>query len=203
MRELERECSSDPPACTRLAIVGRGRLGNALAAALSDSRYELLGPLGRGVDGAGADVVLLCVPDGEIADCRRADLPRPARRPLLRRHRTRGARTARGVLVASADDRDRTGRGVRRRRRRDRRSTPRALAVAASSRARSGCEPSKSPSRPRRVSRGRLDRLQLPDHARGRGRAARGRRRASTASCWCRSSARPSRTGPRSGPSGR
>ena len=68
MRELERESSSDIPACTRLAIVGRGRLGNALAAALSDSRYELLGPLGRGFDGLGADVVLLCVPDGEIAD---------------------------------------------------------------------------------------------------------------------------------------
>jgi predicted short-subunit dehydrogenase-like oxidoreductase (DUF2520 family) len=73
MRELERESASDTPACTRLAIVGRGRLGNALAAALSDSRYlsdshyELLGPLGRGFDGDGADAVLLCVPDGEIA----------------------------------------------------------------------------------------------------------------------------------------
>jgi predicted short-subunit dehydrogenase-like oxidoreductase (DUF2520 family) len=67
MRELERESASDTSACTRLAVVGRGRLGNALAAALSDSRYELLGPLGRGYDGHGADVVLLCVPDGEIA----------------------------------------------------------------------------------------------------------------------------------------
>jgi predicted short-subunit dehydrogenase-like oxidoreductase (DUF2520 family) len=67
MRELERESASDTPACTRLAIVGRGRLGNALGAALSDSRYDLLGPLGRGFDGTGADVVLLCVPDGEIA----------------------------------------------------------------------------------------------------------------------------------------
>jgi len=67
MRELERESASDTPARTRLAIVGRGRLGNALAAALSDSRYELLGPLGRGFDGHGADLVLLCVPDGEIA----------------------------------------------------------------------------------------------------------------------------------------
>ncbi|MFI5038302.1 MAG: DUF2520 domain-containing protein [Solirubrobacterales bacterium] len=67
MRELERESASDIPACTRLAIVGRGRLGNALGAALSNSRYELLGPLGRDFDGQGADVVLLCVPDGEIA----------------------------------------------------------------------------------------------------------------------------------------
>jgi predicted short-subunit dehydrogenase-like oxidoreductase (DUF2520 family) len=67
MRELERERAPDTPACTRLAIVGRGRLGNALAGALGNGRYELLGPLGRGFDGHGADVVLLCVPDGEIA----------------------------------------------------------------------------------------------------------------------------------------
>ncbi|HEX4671721.1 MAG TPA: Rossmann-like and DUF2520 domain-containing protein [Solirubrobacteraceae bacterium] len=67
MRELERESVPDTPACTRLAIVGRGRLGNALAAALGNGRYELLGLLGRGFDGHGADVVLLCVPDGEIA----------------------------------------------------------------------------------------------------------------------------------------
>jgi predicted short-subunit dehydrogenase-like oxidoreductase (DUF2520 family) len=67
MRELERESASDTPACTRLAIVGRGRLGNALGAALSDSHYDLLGPLPRGFDGHGADAVLLCVPDGEIA----------------------------------------------------------------------------------------------------------------------------------------
>ena len=67
MRELERESAFDIPACTRLAIVGRGRLGNALAKALSDGRYELAGPMGRGYDGTGADVVLLCVPDGEIA----------------------------------------------------------------------------------------------------------------------------------------
>jgi predicted short-subunit dehydrogenase-like oxidoreductase (DUF2520 family) len=45
-----------------IAIVGGGRLGRALAGALSAT-----GPFGRGHDGAGADVVLLCVPDGEIA----------------------------------------------------------------------------------------------------------------------------------------
>lgn len=67
MRELERESASDIPACTRLAIVGRGRLGNALSSALAGGRYELQGPLGRGFDGNGADVVLLCVPDSEIA----------------------------------------------------------------------------------------------------------------------------------------
>ena len=45
-----------------IAIVGGGRLGRALAGALGAT-----GPFGRGHDGAGADVVLLCVPDGEIA----------------------------------------------------------------------------------------------------------------------------------------
>jgi predicted short-subunit dehydrogenase-like oxidoreductase (DUF2520 family) len=66
MRELERD-SSETPACRRLAIVGRGRLGTALATALAGDGYELVGPLGRGAAPTGADVVLLCVPDGEIA----------------------------------------------------------------------------------------------------------------------------------------
>lgn len=67
MRELERDLSSDTPSCRRLAIVGRGRVGYALANALATAGYEVEGPLGRGADGAGADAVLLCVPDGEIA----------------------------------------------------------------------------------------------------------------------------------------
>src|SRR5438034_210350 len=45
-----------------IAIVGDGRLGRALAGAL-----DAAGPYGRDFDGAGVDVVLLCVPDGEIA----------------------------------------------------------------------------------------------------------------------------------------
>jgi predicted short-subunit dehydrogenase-like oxidoreductase (DUF2520 family) len=45
-----------------ITVIGRGRLGSALAAALNAGE-----PLGRGSDGAGADVVLLCVPDAEIA----------------------------------------------------------------------------------------------------------------------------------------
>ena len=45
-----------------IAIVGDGRLGRALASAL-----QAPGPFGRGHAGAGADVVLLCVPDAEIA----------------------------------------------------------------------------------------------------------------------------------------
>lgn len=45
-----------------ITVVGRGRLGHALAAALGAGD-----PAGRGSDGAGAPVVLLCVPDAEIA----------------------------------------------------------------------------------------------------------------------------------------
>ncbi len=67
MRELERESSPYTPACARLAIIGQGRLGNALADCLRRSGLEVAGPLGRGADGAGADAVLLCVPDDEIA----------------------------------------------------------------------------------------------------------------------------------------
>jgi pantoate--beta-alanine ligase len=67
MRELERDSTSDNRACERLAIVGQGRLGSALARALADAGLEISGPLGRGADGKGADVVLLCVPDAEIA----------------------------------------------------------------------------------------------------------------------------------------
>ena len=78
MRELERDSSSSthgrarsapaPTAArTRLAIVGDGRLGRALGAAFQGAGYAVDGPLGRGADAAGADVVLLCVPDAEIA----------------------------------------------------------------------------------------------------------------------------------------
>ena len=45
-----------------IAIVGAGRLGTSLAAALGASS-----PLGRGANARGATAVLLCVPDGEIA----------------------------------------------------------------------------------------------------------------------------------------
>jgi predicted short-subunit dehydrogenase-like oxidoreductase (DUF2520 family) len=54
----------EPPAC---AVVGHGRLGTALGAALRDAGVAVAGPLGRGATGAGADIVLLCVPDAEIS----------------------------------------------------------------------------------------------------------------------------------------
>ena len=51
----------------RVAIVGRGRVGSALARAFAEAGIEVEGPLARG-EWPGADVVLLCVPDGEIAN---------------------------------------------------------------------------------------------------------------------------------------
>lgn len=51
-----------------IAIVGRGRLGRALAAALRAASRPVEGPHGRGYPGsASAAAVLLCVPDAEIA----------------------------------------------------------------------------------------------------------------------------------------
>jgi predicted short-subunit dehydrogenase-like oxidoreductase (DUF2520 family) len=55
-----------------IAIVGGGRLGRALTGALGAT-----GPFGRGHDGAGADVVLLCVPDAEVASAAGAIAPGP------------------------------------------------------------------------------------------------------------------------------
>jgi len=60
MRELDPHSSPDLPAC---AVVGAGRLGTVLAAAL-----EARGPLTRSEPVPGdVDAVLLCVPDGQIA----------------------------------------------------------------------------------------------------------------------------------------
>ncbi len=61
--------SHPPPG--RIAVVGAGRLGTALAREL-----HAAGPFGRGWDGVGHDVVLLCVPDGEIPAAARALVPR-------------------------------------------------------------------------------------------------------------------------------
>jgi predicted short-subunit dehydrogenase-like oxidoreductase (DUF2520 family) len=49
------------------AVVGAGRLGTALTGALRAAGVAVDGPLGRDATGQGADVVLLCVPDAEIA----------------------------------------------------------------------------------------------------------------------------------------
>ena len=55
-----------------IAIVGQGRLGRALALAIKGAELPVIGPLGRGADGNGARVVLLCVPDSAISEAARA-----------------------------------------------------------------------------------------------------------------------------------
>jgi predicted short-subunit dehydrogenase-like oxidoreductase (DUF2520 family) len=51
----------------RIGIVGAGRLGTAIAAALRAAGRSVVGPLGRGATADDCDIVLLCVPDAEIA----------------------------------------------------------------------------------------------------------------------------------------
>jgi len=62
---------------TTLVIVGSGRMGSALAAAFREAGVEVRGPLGRGVMPSGGDVVLLCVPDREIAAAAATIAPGP------------------------------------------------------------------------------------------------------------------------------
>ena len=63
----------EPTYVPRCAVVGAGRLGRALTAALP----ELAGPFGRGFDGEGFDAVLLAVPDREIGNAAAAITPGP------------------------------------------------------------------------------------------------------------------------------
>jgi predicted short-subunit dehydrogenase-like oxidoreductase (DUF2520 family) len=59
-------------------VVGSGRMGPALATALRAAGLEVTGPLGRGERCPHeADCVLLCVPDGEIANAARDVPPGP------------------------------------------------------------------------------------------------------------------------------
>ena len=74
MRELDRNIPTSP---RRVAVVGAGRLGSALAPALQRAGLIVDGPLGRGGDAAGADLVLLCVPDDQIAAAGAAVAPGP------------------------------------------------------------------------------------------------------------------------------
>lgn len=79
MRELERDnpqaTSSDLPAWTgRLAVVGAGRAGGSIAAAADAAGIDVeVGT--RDLDPAGADVVLICVPDAAISEACEALLP--------------------------------------------------------------------------------------------------------------------------------
>lgn len=63
---MRKATTSNGHALDGVAIVGAGRLGTALAGALREHGVPVDGPLGRG-ERAEADVVLICVPDGEIA----------------------------------------------------------------------------------------------------------------------------------------
>jgi predicted short-subunit dehydrogenase-like oxidoreductase (DUF2520 family) len=65
------------PLLLRCAVVGRGRMGTALAARLRDAGVHVCGPLGREAGLADADVVLLAVPDAEIATAAAAIAPGP------------------------------------------------------------------------------------------------------------------------------
>jgi 2-amino-4-hydroxy-6-hydroxymethyldihydropteridine diphosphokinase len=60
-----------------VTVIGRGRLGNALAAALHKAGANVTGPLGRGATAESAPVVLLCVPDREIAAAAAVVVPGP------------------------------------------------------------------------------------------------------------------------------
>src|SRR5215213_3190122 len=51
----------------RVGIVGRGRVGAALARALRDAGVDVEGPAGRGERPLRCDAIVLCVPDAEIA----------------------------------------------------------------------------------------------------------------------------------------
>jgi predicted short-subunit dehydrogenase-like oxidoreductase (DUF2520 family) len=63
---MRRSEATRPVLAARIAVVGRGRMGQALAAALARSGVDVDGPLGRGATADTADVVLLCVPDAQI-----------------------------------------------------------------------------------------------------------------------------------------
>jgi predicted short-subunit dehydrogenase-like oxidoreductase (DUF2520 family) len=80
MWELEREPALPALARLRCAIVGAGRLGRAMTTGLREAGIDFDGPLGRGARCPDADVVILAVPDAEIANAaaaieRRADGP--------------------------------------------------------------------------------------------------------------------------------
>jgi predicted short-subunit dehydrogenase-like oxidoreductase (DUF2520 family) len=51
---------------SRVGVVGSGRLGTALAAALREAGVEVEGPAGRGEVPLDCEAIVLCVPDGEI-----------------------------------------------------------------------------------------------------------------------------------------
>ncbi len=77
------------PLPRRLAIVGRGRLGTALAEGLRRAGRDVVGPLGRDyapAEVADAGLVLLCVPDTQVAHAAAVLGERRSSRDLLVGH---------------------------------------------------------------------------------------------------------------------
>jgi predicted short-subunit dehydrogenase-like oxidoreductase (DUF2520 family) len=75
--------NSTPQHPTRtVAVVGAGRLGRAIARAFATAGIDVAGPLGRD-EIATADIVLLCVPDAEIASAAEAARVRGGSRVLI------------------------------------------------------------------------------------------------------------------------
>jgi predicted short-subunit dehydrogenase-like oxidoreductase (DUF2520 family) len=70
--ELERQKLLEP-----ICVVGAGRVGSALAARLRERGVAVRSRAGRGVEAEGAEVVLLCVPDGAIAEVAQQIEPGP------------------------------------------------------------------------------------------------------------------------------
>ncbi len=70
------------PAAPTFTVIGPGRAGHAFATALTERGWQLHALLGRGDDlrnaAAEADIVLLAVPDGQIAAVAQAVVPGPA-----------------------------------------------------------------------------------------------------------------------------
>ncbi len=60
------EAAAGPGSGSHVAVVGAGRLGTALAAALRAAGVDVEGPLGRGEMPRPAEAVIVCVPDAEI-----------------------------------------------------------------------------------------------------------------------------------------
>ena len=137
MRELDPKSPHELPAC---AVVGAGRLGTVLAAALSDAPA-----LRRGEPvPASAEVVLLCVPDGKIAEAAAAVPPGPLLGHCSGATGLDVFGDARGFLAAPADvraDRQRAGRAARRGRGDRRHDRAGAQRGRHARRARSGCTP--------------------------------------------------------------
>jgi predicted short-subunit dehydrogenase-like oxidoreductase (DUF2520 family) len=70
MRELERDLVPTPTPEAPIVVIGRGRVGASLAAAIEASGLPLRTAAGTDAAAAagGATAVLLCVPDGAVAD---------------------------------------------------------------------------------------------------------------------------------------